>query len=263
VFDKEAVQVLLEKVPDLRVPWKVLLTVLYVATLALLCVLFFRTIDRLSWFGPLVSQGVMALLTTLIGWLHFRLAGWYRDRYGALAYRTYFYHLMLPYLVAWYACFFHPLFVSGPALLPAWLAVALGVLFLLLVPITSVHIERAGFHMETHGLDVYTVFPKETEVVRGEIYAYIRHPLYFALSCGTFGLAFVANNWIALGAGLLQLIPALLVGWMEDRELIERDGAAHREYVRDTGALLPRKDVVGFFRVLFVGLFAPGQASSR
>jgi protein-S-isoprenylcysteine O-methyltransferase Ste14 len=263
VFNKEAVQVLLEKVPDLRVPWKVLLTVLYTASLGCLCGLFFHYVDRQGGGAPLISQGIMALLTAAISWLHFRLAGWYRDRYGPLAYRAYFYHLMLPYLVAWYACFFHPLFIGGPALLPPWLAISLGVLLLLLVPITSVHIERAGFHMETHGLDVYTIFPEETQVVRGEIYAYIRHPLYFALSCGTFGLAILANNWVALGAALLQLIPALLAGWMEDRELVERDGAAHQEYVGMTGALLPRKDFGGFLRMLFVGLFAPGQAPTE
>jgi protein-S-isoprenylcysteine O-methyltransferase Ste14 len=81
------------------------------------------------------------------------------------------------------------------------------------------------------------------------------HPLYFALSCGTLGLAFFANNWIALVAGLLQLIPALYAGWMEDRELVERGGAAHEAYIRKTGALLPRRDVTGFFRLLLVGLF--------
>jgi protein-S-isoprenylcysteine O-methyltransferase Ste14 len=263
MFNKEAMQVLLEKVPDLRSPWKVLLTVLYTAFLALLCVLFFYFVDRLSWFAPLISQGIMALLTALISWLHFKLVGWYRDQYGALAYRYYFYHLMLPYLIAWYACFFHPLFIDGPAMLPVWLSIILGILFLLLVPITSVHIERAGFHMETHGMDIYTVFPEETTVVRGEIYGYIRHPLYFALTCGTFGLAFFANNWIALGAAALQLIPTFFAGWMEDRELIERDGAAHREYIKSTGALLPHKDIVGFFRLLFVGLAAPGPETSR
>ena len=77
------------------------------------------------------------------------------------------------------------------------------------------------------------------------------------------GLAFLANNWVALGAALLQLILALLVGWMEDQELVARDGAAHREYIKNTGALLPRKDVAGFFRMLFVDLVAPGPVTSR
>jgi protein-S-isoprenylcysteine O-methyltransferase Ste14 len=258
MFNREALGILLDKVPDLTSPWGILLTMLYTAFLAFLCVLFFTVVDRLSLYAPLVSQLVMALIAALISYLHFKLVDWYRERYGSLAYRTYFYHLMLPYLVAWYACFFHPLFIGGPALLPSWLAMVLGVFFLLLVPITSVHIERAGFHMETHGLDVYTMFPGETAIVRGEIYGYIRHPLYFALTCGTIGLALFANNWIALVAALLQLIPALFAGSMEDRELVERGGPAHEEYVRNTGALLPRRDVVGFLRLLFVGLFSPG-----
>lgn len=258
MFNREAFGILLDKVPDLTSPWGILLTMLYAAFLAFLCTLFFTVVNRLGPYAPLVSQLVMAAITVLLSYLHFRLVDRYRQRYGSLAYRHYFYHLMLPYLVAWYACFFHPLFIDGPALLPSWLAVVLGAFFLLLVPITSVHIERAGFHMETHGLDVYTVFPGETAIVRGEIYAYIRHPLYFALSCGTFGLAFLANNWIALGAALLQLIPALSVGWMEDRELVGRTGRAHEAYIRTTGALLPRRDVLGFLRLLFLGLLPGG-----
>jgi hypothetical protein len=50
---------------------------------------------------------------------------------------------------------------------------------------------------------------------------------------------------------------------MEDRELIDRDGAAHREYIENTGALLPRKDVVGFLRTLFVDLITPAPGISR
>jgi protein-S-isoprenylcysteine O-methyltransferase Ste14 len=259
MFNSEALQILLDKVPDLRSPWGILLTMLYTAVLALACGLFFYLVDGLGPYAPLGSQLVMALLTVLISYLHFRLVDAYRRRYGEMAYRYYFYHLMLPYLVAWYACFFHPLFIHGPALLPTWLALVLGLCFLLLVPITSVHIERAGFHMETHGLDLYTLFPGETAIVRGEIYGYIRHPLYFALSIGTLGLALMANNWIALAAGLMQLIPALFAAWMEDRELLERDPAAHGEYMRNTGAILPRRDVPGFVRLLFAGLFRKGN----
>lgn len=239
-----------------------MLTVLYALGLAALAALFFAFFDGLGRYAPLASQLIMALLTSLIAYLHFKLAGWYRERYGPLAYQAYFYHLMLPYLVAWYACFFHPLFIGGPALLPTWLALVLGVFLLLLCPIVALHIERAGFHMETHGLDLYTIFPEETTIVRGEIYGYVRHPLYLALAAGTFGLGFLANNWIALGAAALQLIPALVAAWLEDRELIERDGPAHRKYIRSTGALLPRRDVPGFFRLLFLGLFSSWAQAS-
>jgi hypothetical protein len=115
--------------------------------------------------------------------------------------------------------------------------------------------------METHGLDIYTVFPGETPIGRGEIYAYLRHPLYLALSGGTFGVAFLANNGMALSAARLQLIPGLFACWMGDGELVGRGGQAHQAYLWDTGALLPRCDVVGFLRLLFVGLFLPRRGA--
>jgi protein-S-isoprenylcysteine O-methyltransferase Ste14 len=158
---------------------------------------------------------------------------------------------MIPYLVTWYAGFFHPLFVGGPRLLPPWLSIVLGVLFLAIFMLTSLQIERAGFHTVTHGMDVYTIFPEEATVVRGEIYGYVRHPLYLSLMCGTLALAFLRNNGMALLAALLLLIPSLAAGYMEDRELIERSGTEHREYIKNTPALLPVRRLGGFLKFLF------------
>lgn len=254
MFDRESLAVFLDKVPDLRSPWRLVLTTFYLLALALLCAAFFHCVNGLAPYAPLISQFVMAMVVVASGYIHFKAAGPYRERYGALAYRYYFYHLMIPYLVTWYACFFHPLFVGGPRLLPWWLAILLGVLFLALFALPSVHIERAGFHMVTHGMDVYTVFPKETTVVHGEIYGFIRHPLYLSLLCGSIALAFFRNNGLALLVALLQLIPALVVGYMEDRELIERVGDAHCEYIEHTSALVPVRHLGKFLRFLvFLG----------
>lgn len=251
VFDKQSLEIFVSKVPDLKNPGKVFLTVLYMLSLAALCALFFFYVDRLAWYGPILSQLAMALAVTAVSYIHIKAADGYRKRYGPLAYRYYFYHLMIPYLVTWYACFFHPLFVRGPALLPWWLAIGLGILFLLLFLLTSMHIERAGFHMITHGMDVYTVFPDEAPVVYGEIYGYVRHPLYFALSSGCIGLALLRNNPVAIVVALLQLIPALAAGYMEDRELIERVGDKHQEYIEQTAALIPVRRLGGFLKLLF------------
>jgi protein-S-isoprenylcysteine O-methyltransferase Ste14 len=250
MFDREEIEIFLEKVPDLRNPWRVILTVLYILVWAAACSAFFAYIDRLALYGPLVSQAVMCLVVTAICTIHFVRARAYRERYGAMAYRYFFYHLMIPYLVTWYACFFHPLFVSGPRLLPPWLAMSLGVLFLVLFLLTSLQIERAGFHTVTHGMDVYTVFPEEATVVRGEIYGYVRHPLYLSLICGTIALAFLKNNGMALLVSLLLLIPSLAAGYMEDRELIERAGEEHSEYIRNTPALVPVRRLGGFLKLL-------------
>lgn len=254
MFDPQLTQAFLDKVPDLRTPWRALLTVAYGLLLALACALFFYFIDPLGRFAPLVSQLIMALVVVALSYAHFRQAVAYRLKYGALAYRYFFYHLMLPYLVTWYACFFHPLFVSGPPLLPLPLALGLAVLFLALMVLATVHIERAGFHSITHGMDIYTIFPEEAAVVHGEIYAYIRHPLYFSLLCGGIGLALLRNNAVALGVALLQLLPTLAVGAMEDRELLQREGEKHRQYIQRTSALLPLKRLPGFLKML---LFRP------
>jgi protein-S-isoprenylcysteine O-methyltransferase Ste14 len=251
MFDRDAIAILLDKVPDLRSPWRILLTAAYVLLLGGLCALFFFAVDRLAWFAPIISQTVMALLATLIAYLHFKWVGGYRRRYGPLAYRYYFYHLILPYLVTWYACFFHPLFVSGPPLLPAWIAIALGLFLLLLFLLASIHIEQAGFAVVTYGMDLYTVFPEEAPPVYGEIYGYIRHPLYFSLICGSLALALFRNNGLALLVSFLQLIPALAAAYMEDREMIQREGQAHREYVQQTPAIVPLRRLGGFLKLLF------------
>jgi protein-S-isoprenylcysteine O-methyltransferase Ste14 len=251
MFDKESIKVLVAKVPDLERPWRVFLTIAYILFLSLLCILFFLYVDRLAWYAPLVSQAIMALIVAAISYVHFEKVGDYRERYDALAYRYYFYHLMIPYLVTWYACFFHPLFVSGAPLLPAWLAIGLGILFLVLFVLASLHIERAGFHVVTYGMDVYTLFPEEATVMHGEIYAYIRHPLYFSLLCGSIGFALLRNNALALGVSLLQLIPILTAVWMEDQELLEREGEKHAAYIQDTAALIPIRQLGSFLKLLF------------
>ena len=250
MFDKESLDLFIAKVPDFRKPGMIVLTVLYALFLSALCGLFFFYVDRLAWYAPLVSQLAMALVVAVISYVHLKVAARYRQKHGPLAYRCFFYQWMIPYLVTWYACFFHPLFISGPALLPTWLAILLGILFLLLFFVTDRRIERAGFQMITHGMDVYTIFPEETTVVYGQIYGHIRHPLYFALTCGCLGLGLLRNNPLALITASLHLIPALAAGYLEDRELIERAGERHRAYIRQTAALFPLRRLGGFLKLL-------------
>jgi protein-S-isoprenylcysteine O-methyltransferase Ste14 len=250
MFNKEVVEIFLNKVPDLRNPWKMFLTVGYVLILGILCSIFFYYIDHLVPYAAIFGQLVMALIVTIISYVHFKKASEYREKYGDLAYRYFFYHWMIPYLVTWYACFFHPLFVEGPPLLPVWLAIGMGVILLLVTLLTSIHIERAGFNNLTHGVDIYTVFPEEATVVHGKIYGYIRHPLYFSLMCVGVGLAFFSNNSIALAVAVLQLIPALVAGYMEDQELIEREGEVHKEYIQKTSALIPVNHFWNFLKLL-------------
>ena len=193
----------------------------------------------------------MAIIVSVISYIHLKKANNFREKYDSLAYQHFFYRLMIPYLVTWYACFFHPLFISGLPLLPFWISIVICVIFIIMFAITEIHIERAGFMTITHGMDIYTIFPEEATIVRGEIYSFIRHPLYFSLTCGCFGLAFFKNNLIAIIAAFLQLIPCIISGILEDNELIKRTGEEHKEYIKNTSLLFPFRKPFKFLKLLF------------
>ena len=107
--------------------------------------------------------------------------------------------------------------------------------------------------MVTHGMDVFTIFPEETGIVRGKIYSFIRHPLYFALFMGGLAMGFISNTWIALVVASLQIIPCVLLGFWEDNELISRSGNIHKEYIKQTTLLFPIRKLPGFLKLLLLG----------
>ena len=248
---KEEYQIFLNKVPALRSFGKVILTIIYILNLITLSILYFYYIDPIMWFMPIATQLLMTVIVIVIAYLHLKKAEPYRKKYGDLAYQVYFYRYKIPLLVSWYALFFHPLFISGNPLFPFLISICIAVFFFIIFILVSIHIERAGFKMITHGMDLYSVFPEETTIVRGEIYGFIRHPLYLSLTCGCFALAFIANNLMAIMAAIIQIIPCFFVAKMEDKELIERDGDAHRDYINSTEILFPFKRILGFFKLLF------------
>lgn len=251
MVDRDALELFLEKVPDLRTARGVLLTVVYAITCGLGCVLYCWLIDQMGPQAPILSQLLMVLFVGIIGYLHFDWAIYYHTQYEELAYRHFFYHLMLPYVITWSACVFHPLFIDGPQLLPQVWSIVVGAALILLAALISVHIQRAGFYMITHGMDVFTVYPDEAAAVRGAIYGYVRHPLYLALICLGLGVGLLRNNWIALLAASLVLIPALAIAMVEDDELIDRFGEAHMAYINRTATLFPHKRMGRFLLLLF------------
>jgi len=77
--------------------------------------------------------------------------------------------------------------------------------------------------------------------------------MYMGSFCAALGFAFLRNNVIALLTALIFLIPTLIETRLEDNEMIKRTGEKHREYIENTGALFPRKNVIQFFKLLFSG----------
>lgn len=248
---KEEYVTFLEKVPALRSRGKAILTLLYMICLIGTMIFFFYFFDRIAWYMPILTQSFIAIIISLIGYIHIKKADDYRKKFGELAYQKLFYRFMLPYLVTWYSLFFHPLFISGPIIFSTWLiSIIIGIILFIFFILVDLHIEKAGFKNITHGMDIYTVFPEETTIVRGEIYGYVRHPLYLALSLGCFALAFIANNYVAIIAASIQLVPCIIMGKIEDKELIKRGGRSHSDYIDSTAILFPMKRIFGFLKLL-------------
>jgi hypothetical protein len=179
-----------EKIPEFGSPWLSIVIFFAWFLLFLLCMAFFWWFDGLVPYGALISQCLVALICTAFSYAHMMNASRYRERYGRWAYRRFFFGFIMPIFATWFALIFHPLLVAGPALLPRWLAVILGLLLLAGRPLTTLHILRSGFDNVGHGLGIYTVYPDEGTAISSDIYGYIRHPMYLGSLC-----AAVAFGW--------------------------------------------------------------------
>lgn len=248
---KKGYELLKEKIPEFRSPWKSTAIFIIWFLLFLACIVFFLFFDRLAWYGALISQLIVALVCSAFAYGHMKNAKRYREKYGELAYRYFFFRFIMPIFATWYACIFHPLIIGEQALLPFWLAIVIGVFLISVRPLTVLHIKKSGFDNVGHGLGIYTVYPEEGAAVSSEIYSYIRHPMYLGSFCAALAFAFFRNNPIALLTALIFLIPVLTAASLEDKEIAERFGEEHREYIRNTGALLPRKNIGRFLKLLF------------
>jgi len=253
MVNKSGFALLKEKVPAFGSPWKAVMIFTGWFLLFLACLAFFWWFDGLVWYGALISQTIIALACSWLGYAHMRNAQRYRAKYGSLAYRRFFFHFIVPIFATWYACIFHPLLVGGTALLPLWLALVIAAALFSVRPLTAWHIHRAGFDEVGHGLGIYTVYPEEGTMVSSEIYSYIRHPIYTGGLFAALAFAFARNNPIALACALIFVIPILVEARLEDNEMTRRFGEEHREYMRSTGAILPRVRKTGkFLRFLLI-----------
>jgi len=82
---------------------------------------------------------------------------------------------------------------------------------------------------------------KEHQLVTTGVYEKIRHPMYLSFFLWAIGQALIIANWLAgplglLGFGLIYIFRVQ----REEQQLLELFGDTYREYLRNTGRLLPR-----------------------
>lgn len=249
---KKGFDLLKEKVPEFRSPLKMGGIVTGGLLIFLGIMVFFWWVDRSVQYGVLVSQLTVALICSAFSYAYTKKAAAYRQEYGTLAYRHFFFHFVLLLLITGNACLFHPLIVGGNPLLPFWLAIIIGIFFILMRFLFEWHIRKSGFDEIGHGLGVYMVFPEEGRRISSGIYSHVRHPMHAGDFCLALGVAVVRNNAFALLAALIAFIPFVVETRLEDKELTKRFGEEHREYVKNTGAFFPRKNIGAFLKLFFI-----------
>lgn len=81
---------------------------------------------------------------------------------------------------------------------------------------------------------------KEHKLVTNGIYRYIRHPLYTLGSSMFVSFGMMADNWFIALLGILAFIAMAIRTPKEEANLIEKFGDEYRQYMKSTGAFLPK-----------------------
>ena len=253
--EASGVEFMKEKIPWITEGWgKAMLLASFVLPFCGYLFIFWW-IDRIHPYGAAISQVALSILacitsTYVMRHMIYRL----RDqcqRTGRLPHWAAPFYLALV-IAPFFVLMVHPLMVNGARFLPTWVAVPLGlflVVFGLLIRRSAM--TGSGFSVG-HAFGVYLVFPEDGILVDKEVYAYLRHPLSTGVICIAIGFGFARNSVLAILTALIYLVPTMVEMKLEDDELIERFGDAHRRYMKETRALFPRwQDVGRFLKLVF------------
>lgn len=249
---KKGFDLLKEKVPEFRNPLKTMIIVIIGLLIFLGIMIFFWWFDGLLWYGVFISQSIFTLIASIFIYRFTTMTDKYKKKYGELAYRYFFFHNVILMLITGNAGIFHVLLVGGAALLPLWLAIVFGIFFIFMRFLFEWHLRNSGFNEVGHGLGIYMLFPEEGYQVKSDVYSFIRHPMYAGDLCLALGLAFLKNNLFAFLIALIAFIPFVVAMKCEDKELIKRFGEKHKQYIKETGAIIPKFKKIGkYLKFLF------------
>jgi protein-S-isoprenylcysteine O-methyltransferase Ste14 len=81
---------------------------------------------------------------------------------------------------------------------------------------------------------------KEHTLVTSGPYRWVRHPLYTIGSTFFVSFGLIADNWFIAALGLLAFILMAIRTPKEEARLIEKFGDEYRDYMKTTGAFLPK-----------------------
>ncbi len=90
------------------------------------------------------------------------------------------------------------------------------------------------------GITPVSATRQEHRLVTHGIYRWVRHPLYTIGSALFISFGLIADNWFIILLGMLAFVAMAVRTPKEEANLIEKFGDEYREYMRKTGAFLPK-----------------------
>ncbi len=121
---------------------------------------------------------------------------------------------------------------AGFPLWVRWLGVGAGVICDLLI--------YWLFHSLGNSISPTVSTRREHRLVRHGIYHYVRHPLYSVGTSFFLSFALMADSWFFAAMAVIAFILLAVRLPNEEAHLIDRYGDEYREYMKATGAFLPR-----------------------
>ena len=91
-----------------------------------------------------------------------------------------------------------------------------------------------------NGITATSATRKEHKLVTSGPYRWVRHPLYTIGTLMFISLGLIADNWFIFALGILVFILMAIRTPKEEANLIAKFGDDYREYMKKTGAFIPK-----------------------
>lgn len=100
-------------------------------------------------------------------------------------------------------------------------------------------LRRFGAVNEAHRDDTLLAFEKTTRLVTGNIFRFIRHPMYASLIALVWGFFFRDPSPVVFGPAALASVFFFLTARADERECLAYFGTAYADYMRRTRRFIP------------------------
>jgi protein-S-isoprenylcysteine O-methyltransferase Ste14 len=125
---------------------------------------------------------------------------------------------------------------------PSWFAIAAGLALIGAEIYLFFRVER---ELGSRRLVGHAELTGTGEMLAGGLYAYVRHPRYAGMFSAVLGAALIAGTPVLWAVFAAWCVAALLVIYLEERELAARFGASYVAYRRRVPAFFPFRFLAG------------------